>query len=82
MTFNCGKWSIKMKIIKLLFTKEDIKYARRWIICSIGIFIMGFATLKELIIAILGIFPILVIINIIQLIHDKVTSKNKEETNK
>ena len=46
-----------MKIIKLLFTKEDIKYARRWIICSIGIFIMGFATLKELIIAILGIFP-------------------------
>ena len=30
-----------MKIIKLLFTKEDIKYVRRWIICSIGIFIMG-----------------------------------------
>ena len=55
-----------MKIIKLLFTKEDIKYARCWIICSISIFIMGFATLKELIIAILGIFPILVIINIIQ----------------
>ena len=54
-----------MKIIKLLFTKEDIKYARRWIICSIGIFIMGFATLKELIIATLGIFPILVFINII-----------------
>lgn len=71
-----------MKIIKLLFTKEDIKYARRWITCSIGIFIMGFATLKELIFAILGIFPILVIINIIQLIHDKVTGKNKEETNK
>lgn len=68
-----------MKIIKLLFTKEDIKYARRWIICSIGIFIMGFATLKELIISILGIFPILVIINIIQLIHDKVTSKNQKE---
>ena len=71
-----------MKIIKLLFTKEDIKYVRRWIICSIGIFIMGFATLKELIIAILGIVPILIIINIIQLIHDKVTSKNKEETDK
>ena len=65
-----------MKTIKLLFTKEDIKYARRWIICSIGIFIMGFATLKELIIAILGIFPILVIINIIQLVHDKITNKN------
>ena len=65
-----------MKIIKLLFTKEDIKYARRWIICSIGIFIMGFATLKELIIAILGIFPILVFINIIQLVHDKITDKN------
>lgn len=65
-----------MKIIKLLFTKEDVKYARRWIICSIGIFIMGFATLKELIIAILGIFPILVIINIIQLVHDKITNKN------
>ena len=67
-----------MKIIKLLFTKEDIKYARRWIICSIGIFIMGFATLKELIIAILGIFPILIIINIIQLIYNKVTNKNKK----
>lgn len=65
-----------MKIIKLLFTKEDIKYARRWIICSIGIFIMGFATLKELIIATLGIFPILVFINIIQLVHDKITNKN------
>lgn len=65
-----------MKIIKLLFTKEDIKYARRWIICSISIFIMGFATLKELIIAILGIFPILVFINIIQLVHDKITNKN------
>ena len=65
-----------MKIIKLLFTKEDIKYARRWIICSIGIFIMGVATLKELIIAILGIFPILIIINIIQLVHDKITNKN------
>lgn len=71
-----------MKIIKLLFTKEDIKYARRWIICSIGIFIMGFATLKELIIAILGIFPILIIINIIQLIYNKVTNKNKKETDK
>lgn len=68
-----------MKIIKLLFTKEDIKYARRWIICSIGIFIMGFATLKELIIAILGIFSILIIINIIQLIYNKVTNKNKKE---
>ena len=67
-----------MKIIKLLFTKEDIKYARRWIICSIGIFIMGFATLKELIIAILGIFPILIIINIIQLIYNKITNKNKK----
>ena len=67
-----------MKIIKLLFTKEDIKYARRWIICSIGIFIMGFATLRELIIAILGIFPILIIINIIQLIYNKVTNKNKK----
>ena len=66
-----------MKIIKLLFAKEDIKYTRRWIICSIGIFIMGFATLKELIIAILGIFPILIIINIIQLINNKVTNKNK-----
>ena len=65
-----------MKIIKLLFTKEDIKYARRWIICSIGIFIMGFATLKELIIATLGIFPILVFINIIQLVYDKITNKN------
>lgn len=68
-----------MKIIKLLFTKEDIKYARRWIIYSIGIFIMGFATLKELIIAILGIFPILIIMNIIQLIYNKVTNKNKKE---
>ena len=67
-----------MKIIKPLFTKEDIKYARRWIICSIGIFIMGFATLKELIIAILGIFPILIIINIIQLIYNKATNKNKK----
>ena len=65
-----------MKIIKLLFTKEDIKHASRWIICSIGIFIMGFATLKELIIATLGIFPILVFINIIQLVHDKITNKN------
>ena len=65
-----------MKIIKRLFTKEDIKYARRWIICSIGIFIMGFATLKELIIATLGIFPILVFINIIQLVYDKITNKN------
>ena len=65
-----------MKIIKLLFTKEDIKCARRWIICSIGIFIMGFATLKELIIATLGIFPILVFINIIQLVYDKITNKN------
>ena len=37
---------------------------------------MGFATLKELIIAILGVFPILVIINIIQLAHDKITNKN------
>ena len=36
-----------MKIIKLLFTKEDIKYARRWIICSICIFIMGFATVTN-----------------------------------
>lgn len=71
-----------MKTIKLLFTKEDIKYARRWIICSIGIFIMGFATLKELIIAILGIFPILIIINIIQLIYNKITNKNKKETDK
>ena len=66
-----------MKIIKRLFTKEDIKHARRWIICSIGIFIMGFATLKELIIAILGIFPVLIIINIIQLTYNKVTNKNK-----
>ena len=40
---------------------------------------MGFATLKELIIAILGIFPILIIINIIQLIYNKVTNKNKKE---
>ena len=67
-----------MKIIKPLFTKEDIKYARRWIICSIGIFIMGFATLKELIIATLGIFPILVFINIIQLVYDKITNKNNK----
>ena len=67
-----------MKIIKLLFTKEDIKYTRRWIICSIGIFIMGFATLKELIIATLGIFPILVFINIIQLVHDKIINKNNK----
>ena len=67
-----------MKIIKLLFTIEDIKHARRWIICSIGIFIMGFTTLKELIIATLGFFPILVFINIIQLAHDKITNKNNK----
>ena len=39
----------------------------------------GVATLKELIIAILGIFPVLIIINIIQLTYNKVTNKNKKE---
>lgn len=62
-------------MIKRLFVKSDIKFIRRWILCATSIFIMGFATLKEFIISIIGVFPLIILLNIIEIIVNKLSSK-------
>ena len=65
--------------MKNLFTKEDKKNIIRWIISVILIYAMGFATTLELIIGVVGIFPIILLINAISLIINKASKKKTEK---
>lgn len=63
--------------MKTIFNKEDRKGIIRWIICVILIYFMGFAKTFELIIGIIGIFPVVLIVNLIKFISNKITKKEE-----